>query len=69
MNVRHYITDGIAVFNSLQILNFSTSRKIEMFVLEDNTVVSAHLGKNANRVFQDVTVPVSYTHLTLPTMS
>ena len=57
MNVRHYITDGIAVFRSLQILNFSTSRKIEMFVLEDNTVVSAHLGKNANRVFQDVTVP------------
>ena len=38
MNVRHYITDGIAVFNRLQILNFSTSRKIEMFVLEDNTV-------------------------------
>jgi len=54
--IRDYMQDGIARFDQLQILNFNTSPKMEVFVHKGNHI-PAHLGKGAGAITKNFQKP------------
>jgi len=54
--IRDYMQDSIARFDQLQILNFKTSPKMEIFV-HDGKIIPAHLGKGAAKILKKFHAP------------